>query len=405
MEPVGLVVVIGDGMADWVDERGRTPLSEAEHPNMDEVASRGVIGAVEAIPDGMDAGSDVAIMSLMGYDPKKYYTGRGPLEAAAMKVELGKGDLAFRCNLVTVENGVLVDYSAGHISNEEAAELISYLAPTLTSLGRVELYVGVSYRHVLVLRGGFSDQVKCSPPHESVGRRVEEVMVEPLADEGRATAELLNKLMLTSYQLLKNHPVNVKRLARGLRPANMIWPWGHGKKPLMPSFRELYGLRGSVISAVNLVKGLGVYLGLRVIEVPGATGYFDTNYEGKADYAVRALESGDDLVFVHVEAPDEAGHMGSFELKLKAIEDLDKRLIGRLLSKLRDDDAIAILCDHATPVATRVHVRGPTPYAYSKLSCTVKKARKYTEGLVISSRVVKGHELLKEMLVKLKLSK
>ncbi|MEM4700206.1 MAG: cofactor-independent phosphoglycerate mutase [Candidatus Nezhaarchaeales archaeon] len=405
MEQVGLVVVIGDGMADWQDERGRTPLSEAQHPNMDEVASRGVVGGVDSIPDGMDAGSDVAIMSLMGYDPQKYYTGRGPLEAAAMNIKLDEGALVFRCNLITVERGVLIDYSAGHISNEEAAELIDYLSPTLASLGPVELYAGVGYRHLLVLKGGFSDRVRCTPPHDAVGRRVEEVMAEPLDEEGRATAELLNKLVLTSAQLLKDHPINIRRLARGLRPANMIWPWGHGRRPKVPSFRELYGLRGAVISAVNLVKGLGACAGLEVIDVPGATGYFDTKYENKADFAIRALEGGADVVFVHVEAPDEAGHAGSFELKVRAIEDLDRRLVGRLLDGLSDEDSVAILCDHATPVAVRTHVRGPTPFAYFKLSCAIKEVRRYTEGLARGSRVVRGHELLKEMLARLGLSK
>lgn len=402
---MGLVVVIGDGMADWQDERGRTPLSEAQHPNMDEVASKGMVGAVDAIPEGMDASSDVAIMSLMGYDPQKYYTGRGPLEAAAMNIELDEKDLVFRCNLITVEHGVLLDYSAGHIGNEEAAELINYLSPALASLGPVELYAGVSYRHLLVLRGEFSDRVKCTPPHDAVGRRVEEVMAEPLDEGGRATAELLNKLMFTSAQLLKDHPINVRRLARGLRPANMIWPWGHGKRPKIPSFKELYGLSGAVISAVNLVKGLGVCAGLEVLDVPGATGYFDTKYENKADFAVRALEGGADVVFVHVEAPDEAGHAGSFELKVKAIEDLDRRLVGRLLNKLGHEDAVAILCDHATPVAVRTHVRGPTPFAYSKLGCAVKEARRYTEGLARGSCIVRGHELLAEMLLRLGLSK
>jgi len=395
---VGLVVVIGDGMADWPDEHGRTPLSEAQHPNMDEVASRGVAGGVDPVPEGLEPGSDVAIMSLMGYDPRKHYTGRGPLEAAAMNVELGEGDLAFRCNLVTVERGVLVDYAAGHISSEEAAELIAYLSSTLTPLGPVELYAGVSYRHLLVLRGGFSPSVKCRPPHDVVGRQVLDVMAEPLDDDGRPTAEFLNALMLRSSQLLKAHPVNAERVRRGLRPANMIWPWGHGTKPSLPSFQSLYGLRGTVISAVNLVKGLGVYAGLEALDVPGATGWLDTNYEGKADYAVEALNRGVGVVFVHVEAPDEAGHAGSFELKVKAIEDMDRRLLGRLLDNLGEDDAIAVLCDHATPIAVKTHVRGPVPYAYAKLSWRTGTARRFTEALAEASGLLEGHRLLKKIL-------
>jgi len=394
---VGLVVVIGDGMADWPDERGRTPLSEAHHPNMDEVASRGVVGAAEPIPKGMEPGSDVAIMSLMGYDPRAYYTGRGPLEAAAMGVKLGSEDLAFRCNLVTVERGVLVDYAAGHIRSEEAAELIDYLSSTLASQSSFELHAGVSYRHLLVLRGGFSDRVKCFPPHEVVGRRVAEVMVRPLDDEGRPTAELLNDLMMKSLQLLEAHPINDRRLRMGLKPANMIWPWGHGRKPSLPSFTSIYGLKGSVISAVDLVKGLGLCAGLKAIEVPGATGYLDTNYEGKAEYAVKALGESD-LVFVHVEAPDEAGHVGDFELKVRALEDMDRRLVGKLLDELDEDHAIAILCDHATPVAIKTHVRGPVPYAYAKLSWKAEQRRSFAEGLTLGASVIDGFELLGRML-------
>jgi 2,3-bisphosphoglycerate-independent phosphoglycerate mutase len=394
---MGLVVVIGDGMADWPDGRGRTPLSEAHHPNMDEVASRGIVGAVEPIPKGMEPGSDVAIMSLMGYDPRAYYTGRGPLEAAAMGVKLSGEDLAFRCNLVTVERGVLVDYAAGHIGSEEAAELIGYLSSTLAPQSSLELYAGVSYRHLLVLRGGFSGNVKCLPPHEVVGRRVAEVMVKPLDDEGRPTAELLNSLMMKSLQLLEAHPINDRRLRMGLKPANMIWPWGHGRKPSLPAFTSAYGLRGSVISAVDLVKGLGLCAGLRAIEVPGATGYLDTNYEGKAEHAVKALEE-DDIVFVHVEAPDEAGHAGDFELKVRAVEDMDRRLVGKLLDELGEDHAIAVLCDHATPIALKTHVEGPVPYAYAKLSWKAGQRRSFTEELVLRASVIDGFKLLGRML-------
>lgn len=393
------VIVIGDGMPDLPSgPRGSTPLQEAHHPNMDEVASRGVVGAVDPIPEGMEPGSDVAIMGLMGYDPKKYYTGRGPLEAAGIGIELHEGDLAFRCNLITEEEGVLADYAAGHIGDEEAKELITYLNLSLSGPGQVKLYAGVSYRHLLVLEGGFSDHIKCMPPHDAVGRRIIEIMVEPLDEEGETTAEFLNGLILRSQQLLSNHPINLERVKKGLRPANMIWPWGFGRKPTMPSFSSLYGLRGSVISAVNLVKGIGSCAGMKVIEVPGATGYIDTNYEGKADYALKALDEGVELVYIHVEAPDEAGHAGDFELKVKAIEDLDRRLLGRLLDKLDEDAVIAIVSDHLTPISVKTHLKGPIPFAYASAKGSLKEKRKFDEGLTRGVTPISGPSLLKMIL-------
>ncbi|RLF15615.1 MAG: cofactor-independent phosphoglycerate mutase [Thermoprotei archaeon] len=392
------IVVIGDGMPDLPDDRGKTPLEEAYHPNMDEIASRGIVGAVDPIPDGMYPGSDVAILGLMGYDPKRYYTGRGPLEAAGTGVELREGDLAFRCNLITVDQGLLIDYSAGHISDEEAKELVAYLNSSLLTDGYARLYVGVSYRHTLILRGGFSDHIKCTPPHEAVGKRIEDILAAPLSKDGEHTAKYLNKLILKSYELLAEHELNLKRVKRGLKPANMMWPWGFGRKPSLPSFKTLHGLSSAVISAVSLVKGIGVLAEMKLLEVPGATGYLDTNYEGKADYALRALEEGVDVVFIHVEAPDEAGHQGSFELKVKAIEDLDKRLLGRLLDRVGEDVLIALLSDHLTPVSLRVHVKGPVPFAAAKAKWVKKGEKRFHEGLVNGLSPLDGPSLLKLLL-------
>ena len=363
------IVIIGDGMADYpnVNFKGKTPLEVADHPNMDMLASKGLCGVLNTIPKGMDAGSDIAIMSILGYNPKKYYTGRGPLEAIALGVKLKNGDLAFRCNLATEKDGFLIDYSANHITTEEASKLIDTLNSTIGEKSKIEFYTGVGYRHILVLRGkNFSLSIDCKPPHDFVGKKISSIMVTPKSKSGIKTAELLNKLILDSRKILSSHPVNVDRVKRGLKPANIIWPWSPGKKPKLPSFKRLFGLKGAVISAVSLVKGIGLYAGMSIVNVPGATGFVDTNYEGKAEYALKALKKND-LVVIHVEAPDEAGHLGDFNLKVKAIEDIDKRLIGNLLNNLKGEYAITVLADHLTPVNVKTHVRGEVPFlVYSK---------------------------------------
>ncbi|MCX8175608.1 MAG: cofactor-independent phosphoglycerate mutase [Candidatus Bathyarchaeota archaeon] len=369
------VVVIGDGMADYPSKnfKGKTPLEVAEHPNMDMLASKGLCGVLNTIPDGMDAGSDIAIMSILGYNPKKYYTGRGSLEAVALGVKLRNEDIAFRCNLATEEGGFLTDYSANHITTEEASKLIDVLNSTLGEKNKIKFHLGVGYRHILVLTGKeFSSSVDCKPPHDYVGKEIYSIMVKPKSKFGIKTAELLNKLILYSKSILSTHPVNVDRVKRGLKPANIIWPWSPSKKPKLPSFKELYGLKGAVISAVPLVKGIGLYAKMSVINVPGATGFIDTNYEGKAIYALKALKKND-LVVIHVEAPDEAGHLGSFSLKVKAIEDIDKRLIGNLLSNLEDDYAFTVLSDHPTPVSIKTHVKGEVPFLIYSTKWKAKK--------------------------------
>jgi 2,3-bisphosphoglycerate-independent phosphoglycerate mutase len=355
------VVVVGDGMADRPlrELGGRTPLQAADKPNMDWIASQGRSGLLRTVPKGMEPESDIAIMSILGYDPRKYHTGRGPLEAAGLGVPLGKNDIAFRCNLITEEKGVIKDYSAGHITTEESGELMKVVEETYGHLG--DFYVGVSYRHLFVLRDPpkGSNELRTVPPHEIVGEKLDRHLIKP---KNLEIAKDLNEMVLNSRKILSNHPVNVKRVERGKKPANMIWIWGQGRKPAMETIAEKYGIKGAIISAVNLVKGLGVYAGMDKLDVPGATGYYDTSYENKAKFGLKALEDHD-LVFIHVEAPDEAGHAGDIERKIEAIENIDGRLIKRILAGLKDEYAISIMTDHPTPINERVHVPDPVPFA------------------------------------------
>jgi 2,3-bisphosphoglycerate-independent phosphoglycerate mutase len=358
------ILVIGDGMADYpVDAlNGKTPLQVANKPHIDELAAKGRSGTVKTIPEDMGAGSDIANLSILGYNPKKWYTGRGPLEAASRGVQLGKDDIAFRSNLITEENGVLVDYSADHITSEEASELMKHVGDKLGKPNEIDFYAGVSYRHLLVFRNGpYSDEVSCTPPHDTIGVKISETLPKAKTSAAEFTVATLNKMISDSKKILENHPVNVNRVSRGKRPGNMIWPWGQGKKPSIPTLQEKYGINGAVISAVDVVKGVGIYAGMKVINVPGATGFYDTNYEGKADYALEALKNYD-MVLIHVEAPDEAGHFGDYEQKIRTIEDLDKRLIGRLLKGLDQKCTVAVLPDHATPIRVKTHTRDPVPF-------------------------------------------
>jgi 2,3-bisphosphoglycerate-independent phosphoglycerate mutase len=357
------VIVLGDGMADYPLSQldGKTPLQAAEKPNMDGIAARGKCGLLQTVPQGMEPGSDVANLSVLGYDPVKCFTGRGPLEAASMGVALEASDIAMRCNLITEENGRIADYGAGHVTTAEATELIKAVSAELGSEG-IRFYPGMSYRHLLVLRGDYSDALRFSPPHNFVGEPIAKHMVEANDGSAQATAELLNRLIIESKKILEEHPVNAKRAREGKRKANMLWFWSAGRKPAMQRFAERFGLSGAMISAVDLLKGIAVYAGFDAVSVQGATGYLDTDYEGKADAALEALKTHD-LVYVHVEAPDECSHEGSAEKKIKAIEDLDERLIGRLLRGLGGDYSIAVLPDHYTPIALRTHSREPVPFA------------------------------------------
>ncbi len=355
------IVLVGDGMADYPipELAGLTPLQAADTPNMDFIAKHGKCGLARTVPDNKPPGSDVANLSIMGYDPQKYYSGRGPLEAASIGINLNKDDVAFRCNLITEKNGLLADYSSGHISSEEAAILIKAVDKELGNSCR--FHAGVSYRHLLVMKQG--ENVQCTPPHDVVGQSIEDVM--PHGE----SSEFLISLIRDSKPILERHEVNNRRKKAGKNIANLIWPWGQGKAPDMPLFKDMFGVSGSIISAVDLLKGIGKYAGLNIIDVPGATGYLDTNFSGKAQYALASLKERD-FVLVHVEAPDEAGHIGNIEAKIKAISDFDEKVVGSMLNELGGfgDFNIMVLPDHPTPISIRTHTREPVPFAiYSSM--------------------------------------
>ncbi|MCZ3367287.1 MULTISPECIES: cofactor-independent phosphoglycerate mutase [Methanobacterium] len=392
------VVVIGDGMADYPLEElnNKTVLQASVIPNMDFIASNGTNGLLKTVPEGMQPGSDVANLSIMGYDPKKYYTGRGPLEAASIGADLQNGEVAFRCNFITAKDGKLADFNANHISTGEAKELIDTLNQEFAEIGK--FYLGVSYRHLFVMDNTESASLKSTPPHDVVGEGIEENLLKPYDDKN---AELLNKIMRDSVEILEDHPVNKKRVADGKYPANMIWLWGQGTRPNMDPFIEKYGLKGATITGVDLIKGLGSYLGLTNINVPGATGYFDTDYSQKANYAVDTLNDHD-LVFVHVEAPDEAGHAGDITEKIKAIESIDEKIIGKLLDELPkfDDYAISILPDHATPISVKTHTTDAIPYAMCSTNGVKDNVNQYNEfsAKMGSLGTIEGHKFMKSFL-------
>lgn len=347
---------------------------------MDLIAEKGCLGVLKTMYTGLPLDSGVANLVVLGYDPHKYYSGRGPLEAANMKLDFGEHDVAFRCNTITEKDGIILDYSAGHITNDESKQMIEYLDEKLGG-NRISFHPGVGYRHILLLKEDYSDEVICQPPHDIVGGEIRKNLVKPKSPDGKKTAETLNKLIQESKRMLEDHPVNKRRRTEGKNPANMIWPWGPGRKPSMPSFREKFGVTGSIISAVDIIKGIGVCIGLDVINVPGATGYLDTNYEGKADAAIESLNNKD-FVFIHIESTDEAGHEGSIKNKIRAIEDIDKRVLGRILGKIDDvsqDYVISVLPDHATPISVRTHTDDPVPFAIYSSKKRGDSVKKYTE--------------------------
>jgi len=344
------VIILGDGMADepLAELGGRTPLEYAEIPNMDRIAREGRCGMLRTVPDGFEPGSDIANLSILGYDPRTTYTGRGPLEAASMGVTLQDGEIAYRCNLVAVRDGVMEDFNAGHISNAEGAGLLRDLD---AALGDVRVYPGVGYRNLMVVPGARGAET--TPPHDIVGQPVAEFL--PRGED----AGILLDCIKRAREVFAGHPVNRRRLQEGRTPATVIWPWSGGRKPLLAPFHEKYGLHGGVISAVDLLSGIARLAGMEVIHVPGATGFLDTDYEAKARYAVDALDHLD-FVYMHVEAPDEAGHMGSVEEKVRAIERLDEA-IGIILD--RPDTTVAVLPDHPTPIRYKTHTMEPVPFA------------------------------------------
>ena len=359
------VIIVGDGMADYPVESlgGKTPMMAARTPHMDWMANQGEIGLVRTVPDGFNPGSEIANLSIFGYDPVRYYTGRGPLEAASLGVELKPDDIAFRCNLVTLKfhgNKILMeDFSAGHITNEEARKIIVDLNGELAT-DEIRFYAGVSYRHLMVMKNGaakFSNMEKLEipPPHDLTGKEVSPFLPQ--------MKEPVLTLVKESQRVLKNHPVNHAREARGLPLANSIWLWGQGRSPQMITLKERFGMDGFVISAVHLIRGIGILAGLEVLEVPGITGYFDTNYDGKAQYTLRGLREKD-FVYVHVEAPDEAGHMGDLRLKIEAIEVFDEKIVGPILKGMKEFKRykMLVLPDHPTPLSVRTHIADPVPF-------------------------------------------
>ena len=373
------IIILGDGMADWaVDELdGKTLLQAAHTPYMDLLARMGRTGRLVTVAQGFHPGSEVANMSVLGYNLSKVYEGRGPLEAASIGVDLKPGEMAMRCNIICIEGDKIKNHSAGHITTEEADVLVKYLEEKPGD-DRVKFYTGVQYRHLLVIKGG-DKRIECTPPHDVPLQPFRPLMVKPMPGtedidkpEGEATltpsqtADLINDLIMRSQELLKDHPVNLKRMAEGKDPANSIWPWSPGYRPRMERLADKFPQvkRGAVISAVDLINGIGYYAGLRRLNVEGATGLYDTNYENKVAAALEALKT-DDFVYLHVEASDEAGHEGNVALKIKTIENLDSRAVGPIYEAVKDWDepvAIAVLPDHPTPCKLRTHTAEPVPF-------------------------------------------
>jgi len=397
------IVLVGDGMADYpLEELGmRTPLEAARTPNMDYIARNGLLGQAKTIPDKMSPASDVANLSILGYDPKKYYSGRAPLEAANLGIELEDDDVAFRCNLITASGDTLLDYSSGHIKSKEAEQLIRFIDRKLGT-NKLRFYPGVSYRHLLLVKRGAElklEELKCRAPHDISGKSISKNL--PQGDN----ADIIIKLMFDSRQILSTHEINQVRLDLKENPGNMIWLWGQGKKPNMPKFMDKFALSGSVISAVDLIKGLGKILGLEVINVKGATGYYDTNYEGKAKAAIASLEKND-FVFVHVEAPDEAGHNGDLREKLTSIERFDQLVVGAILEycKNKDDFRIMVLPDHATPLSLKTHTAEPIPFAIFGKEIIPKGFLNYSEKEAQKSELYfeNGYQLMEYFILRRK---
>ncbi|MBN2320374.1 MAG: cofactor-independent phosphoglycerate mutase [Acidobacteria bacterium] len=362
------VIFLGDGMADYPipELDGKTPLMVADKPGMDSIARRGQTGLFRTIEPDMMTGSAIANLSVLGYNARELFhgtEGRGVLEAASLGIDLGDNDLALRVNLICIEDGKIRSHSSGHISNEEAHALIRDARSHFEGWN-IHLHPGLSYRHVLIHPGG-EFRLECFPPHDHVGSPWRDLAIRPMTPDGKETADLLNRFVEESQALLENHPVNQKRRENGRQPANSLWPWAPGKKPRMRTIPERFGISGAAITAVDLVKGLAIYAGMKPISVPGATGLYDTNYEGKADAALKALEE-EDFVYIHVEAPDEAGHEQDLSLKIRCIEDLDRRLIQRVLEGIEKkglETTFAVLPDHPTPIANGNHTREPVPVA------------------------------------------
>ncbi|MBI5374137.1 MAG: cofactor-independent phosphoglycerate mutase [Candidatus Schekmanbacteria bacterium] len=375
------LIVLGDGMADVAlpELGGKTPLEAANIPNMDFIAKNGTSGMARTIPDGMNPGSDVASLSVLGYNPAEVYTGRAPLEAASIGVNLSPNDTALRCNLVTIADGKMDDYSAGHIGTDEASILINDINSKLSD-STTSFYPGKSYRHLMVSKRKFNG-VKLVPPHDISGQAVSGYM------PGGDGSDELKVIMEKASKILKDHDVNRKRIARGDKPATDIWLWGEGTRPAVSPFRDKYGLDGAVISAVDLVNGIGIYLGFEVVNVPGATGYIDTNYEGKAENALKALKKVD-IVYLHIEAPDETGHNGDLKNKIKSMEDIDLKVLKRIIAEMPQfgEYRILVMSDHPTPVKLRTHTSDPVNFSLYGTGVKANGASAFSEKEALSTK-------------------
>lgn len=392
------LVLLCDGMADYpVPELGnKTPMGASHTPNMDKLAEKSIIGLVKTVADNMKPGSDVANLSVLGYDPQVYYTGRSSLEAGSIGIDMKDTDISFRCNLVTLsdepnyEDKTILDYCADDISTEEAKELVDYLEKNLGN-DEFKLYSGVSYRHCLIWNKGTLEVGELTPPHDITGKPIKEYI------PNHPNAQKLYELMVKSYNLLKDHPVNKAREARGLKPANSMWLWGKGVRASLMPFTEKYGLKGSMISAVDLLKGIGKFAGMNVVYVPGATGYMDTNFEGKAKAAIKEFENGQDFVYIHVEAPDECGHRYEIENKKKSLEIIDEKILGPVLEALEnyDDYKVLIMPDHATPLSLKTHTNDPIPFLIYKKSNPTIGGEFTEEGAKASGIYIEnGHKIM-----------
>ncbi|MFA6862468.1 MAG: cofactor-independent phosphoglycerate mutase [Dysgonamonadaceae bacterium] len=399
------LIILGDGMSDepLKDYGNKTPLQLANKPNIDWLTKNGRSGLLTTIPATMHPGSEVANLAVLGYDVEKVFEGRGVLEAASMGVELKPDDLCLRCNLITIEDETIKNHSGGHITTKESTGLIHFLNEKMGT-ENIKFYPGVSYRHILVIKNG-NKQLDCTPPHDVLDRLFRDVLIKAETSEAEKTATLLNDLIFKSQELLEKHPINKKRKAEGKKLANSIWPWSPGYKPTMPTLEEMFGIKKSaVISAVDLIHGIGVYAGMEVIHVEGATGLYDTNYEGKAEAAVDALKTND-FVYLHIEASDEAGHEGDVELKIKTIEYLDQRIVKYILEEIKEFDepvSIAILPDHPTPCAIRTHTYDPVPVSIYSPIKEPDNVEVYDEFSVRggSLGLLKGDEFMKMFLEK-----
>ena len=393
------IIIVPDGAADYPCEElgGKTPLEVAETPNMDYLAKEGIIGRVRTIPKDFSSSSDIANLSLLGYSPQQYYTGRGPLEAANMGIELDSKDVAFRCNLVTETDGKLVDYSAGHITNKEAHALIECLNKNLRT-ERMRFYPGVSYRHLMVFKYGYDlnlHSIATYPPHDIMGQSIDKYL--PSGKESSVLTELMEK----SRSILSSHEINSVRIDLQENPANMIWLWGQGVKPQIPSFKDKFGKTGAVVSAVDLIKGIGKLIGFKVLNVEGATGFYDTNYEGKATAALKSLKEVD-LVYIHIEATDEAGHNQDLRMKITCLERIDRLVLGTILKERNlDTTRILLVPDHFTPLSKRTHTPEPVPFAIAGPGIPKSITAKFSEEEAQRSNLYfEEPSLLMEYLVK-----